>query len=615
MEEQVLPWWKRALRAAIGGLRTGFGLFGRPQEVTATAKAEAPAAMQESGRSEPVARPVVKEAIVDEPVAAIVEEEKTESLPQEEQAAEVEVVPEPVKSEVETVEEVKAVEVTQAESAQNTEPEPMAKIEEVAEVEREVDDLELEANEEIEEPAAVDVTTNLEEVAESNEATAIEPVEETLATVTEAQEPVVEEETEVEQERASEATMEHIPEAVEEVAEPDELPEVESGEIEIENSDEPTNEQEEMTSLREEKNAEAETSSVESTGNETEDAVSGVEEQPTEDAPTEEAAEIAAESSEVEVSAERVEIQEAEIETAAAAVEVTSVAALAIPVTAPDTAPVAVAETVPVKHAIKPEDDKSSPFSIIVSQVYEGPMDLLLDLIRKQDIDIYDIPIAKITEQFLAYVEKLRASDMDMAGEFIYTASLLIHIKSKTLLPRAPSGPDDQFEDPRRELVERLLEHERFKNAAQMLQQKQMLEDATWTNPGMREFKGDEGTEPELAADTVDLVRVFREILDRARNRPVINVEEDSVTVGQMIQFLGRRLNMEDRPIALRKLLAHTHSQRALVAMFLALLELVRLQAILLRQDRLFSEIFIKKHEGFDNVMTEGFLAARDDWQ
>ena len=125
-----------------------------------------------------------------------------------------------------------------------------------------------------------------------------------------------------------------------------------------------------------------------------------------------------------------------------------------------------------------------------MGQVYDGPLDLLLDLIRKQDIDIYDIPIAKITAQFLAYVNQLKASDVDVAGEFIYTASLLIHIKSKMLLPRAPAGPEDAAEDPRRELVERLLEHERFKNAAQMLQQKQMLEAATWTNPGIPRVPG-----------------------------------------------------------------------------------------------------------------------------
>jgi segregation and condensation protein A len=261
------------------------------------------------------------------------------------------------------------------------------------------------------------------------------------------------------------------------------------------------------------------------------------------------------------------------------------------------------------------EEADTSPFSVLVGQVYDGPLDLLLDLIRKQDIDVYDIPIAKITAQFLAYVAQLKVSDVDVAGEFIYTASLLIHIKSKMLLPRAPSGPDDAAEDPRRELVDRLLEHERFKNAAQMLQQKQMLEAASWTNPGMRDFRDDAGAEPEIAADTDDLVRIFRDILERARSRPMINVEEDSVTVGQMIQYLSRRLTMEDKPVALHKLLAHTRSERALIAMFLALLELVRMQAILLRQDRQFSEIFIKKHTSFESVMNQGLANARDDWR
>jgi segregation and condensation protein A len=250
-----------------------------------------------------------------------------------------------------------------------------------------------------------------------------------------------------------------------------------------------------------------------------------------------------------------------------------------------------------------------------VGQVYDGPLDLLLDLIRKQDIDIYDIPIARITAQFLAYVNQLKAGDVDVAGEFIYTASLLIHIKSKMLLPRAPSGPEEAAEDPRRELVERLLEHERFKNAAQMLNEKQMLEAASWTNPGIREFKDDVEAEPEIAADTTDLVHIFRDILERARRRPTFNVQEDAVTVGQMIQFLGRRLMLEDKPIGLRKILMHTRSERALVAMFLALLELVRLQAVLLRQDREFSEIFIKKSTEFDAVINEGMANLKDDWR
>ena len=267
------------------------------------------------------------------------------------------------------------------------------------------------------------------------------------------------------------------------------------------------------------------------------------------------------------------------------------------------------------KQKQRDAESEESPFSVFVGQVYDGPLDLLLDLIRKQDIDIYDIPIARITAQFLAYVNQLKAGDVDVAGEFIYTASLLIHIKSKMLLPRAPTGPEDEAEDPRLELVERLLEHERFKNAAQMLQQKQMLEAASWSNPGIRDFKEEEAAEPEIAADTVDLVRVFRDILERARTRPVLNIEEDSVTVGQMIQFLARRLNMEDKPVALRRLLSHTRSERALIAIFLALLEMVRMQAIVLRQDRAFSEIFVKKHSGFDAVMNEGLMNAHDDWR
>jgi segregation and condensation protein A len=262
---------------------------------------------------------------------------------------------------------------------------------------------------------------------------------------------------------------------------------------------------------------------------------------------------------------------------------------------------------------LRKEEESISPFSVTVGKVYDGPYDLLLDLVRKQNIDIYDIPIAKITAQFLACVEHLKASDVDTAGEFIYMSALLIHIKSKMLLPRSPADSPEEAEDPRHELVERLLEHERFRNAAQMLQQKRQLEEATWTNPGIREFRETAGSDREIAADTLDLVRVFREVLERARNRPILEVEEDTVTVRQMIDFVRRRLMMEDRPVALSKLLANTRSVNAVIAMFLALLELVRLQAILLRQDSGFSEIFIKKSEQFEQAINER-LSVKDDW-
>jgi segregation and condensation protein A len=262
----------------------------------------------------------------------------------------------------------------------------------------------------------------------------------------------------------------------------------------------------------------------------------------------------------------------------------------------------------------KRKAESDSPFAVTVGDVYEGPLDLLLDLIRKQDIDIYDIPIARITAQYLAYVEKLRELDVNVAADFVYMAAVLIHIKSKMLLPREPAAASDALEDPRMELVNRLIEHEKFKSAAQMLMQKQQIENAVWSNPSIKEFMDAEGTEPEIAADVIDLVKTFQQIMDRARSRPVLEVDEEGVTVGQMIDYLRRRLAFEDKPLHLKQMLRHVNSRQALVCMFLALLELVRLQAIQLRQDRIFGDILLRKHAGFEAVMTEQ-AAVRDDWR
>src|SRR6202162_3161498 len=152
---------------------------------------------------------------------------------------------------------------------------------------------------------------------------------------------------------------------------------------------------------------------------------------------------------------------------------------------------------------------------------YDGPLDLLLDLIRRQQIDIKDIPIATITSQYLAYMEKARELDMDLGAEFVYMAATLIHIKSKMLLPVDPElqklAPE---EDPRLELVDRLLEHERFKNAAQMLQQKRLIEENVWSNPQIQSYLAEE-EDPGLTVSLFDLVKAFGEILDRVKNRPI----------------------------------------------------------------------------------------------
>src|SRR5205085_2125251 len=142
-------------------------------------------------------------------------------------------------------------------------------------------------------------------------------------------------------------------------------------------------------------------------------------------------------------------------------------------------------------------------------------------------------------------------------------ASVLIHVKSKMLLPRDPDASADAQEDPRAELANRLLEHEKYKTAAQMLLQKQQIEDAVLTNPAIREFIDAEGTEPELAADVIDLVRTFQQILQRAKTRPVLEVEEETVTISQMIEYLRRRLIMEDKPIRLKHLLRNLQTRQA----------------------------------------------------
>ena len=260
------------------------------------------------------------------------------------------------------------------------------------------------------------------------------------------------------------------------------------------------------------------------------------------------------------------------------------------------------------------QDDNDFPFAVELSGIYDGPLDLLLDLIRKQDINIYDIPIARITAQYLAYVERIRELDVNVAAEFIYMAAVLIHIKSKMLLPRDPLAPADAQDDPRSELVNRLLEHEKFKAAAQMLLQKQQIEDAVLSNPALKEFFDAEGAEAELAADVIDIVKTFQQVLERARNRPILEVDDETVTVGQMIQYLHRRLTIEERPIRLKQMLQNVPSRQALVCLFLALLELVRLQAIQVRQEHVFGEVLVRKHTHFEEVMTEQ-AAVRDDWR
>jgi segregation and condensation protein A len=245
----------------------------------------------------------------------------------------------------------------------------------------------------------------------------------------------------------------------------------------------------------------------------------------------------------------------------------------------------------------------SSPLNVHLER-YDGPLDLLLDLIRKQQIDIKDIPIATITSQYLAYMEKARELDIDLGAEFVYMAATLIHIKSRMLLPRDPElAKDNPEEDPRQELVEKLLEHEKFKTAAEMLQQKRMIEENVWSNPQMAQFTSTD-EDPGLAITLFDLVKAFGELLERAKNRPVYEVSEEETTVGKMIVRLKSLFVEagEGEPVYIMRVFAEQRTRRAMITLFLAVLELVKQQAVLVAQTDLFGEIVLRRHRMFDAV-------------
>src|SRR3989475_3557835 len=162
--------------------------------------------------------------------------------------------------------------------------------------------------------------------------------------------------------------------------------------------------------------------------------------------------------------------------------------------------------------------------------LYEGPLDLLLELIRRKKLDVCDIPIAKITEQYLEYLHLMEELDVDVASEFLVIAAQLIYIKSRMLLPPDPNADPAEQEDPRAELVRRLLEYDKFKNAAQMLYQREMIENAAWSNPGPLPVE-EADLEPEMTIGLYDLVLAFREILKRSEEKPTLDVAREEFSI------------------------------------------------------------------------------------
>ncbi|MFZ3381006.1 MAG: segregation/condensation protein A, partial [Candidatus Acidiferrales bacterium] len=212
-----------------------------------------------------------------------------------------------------------------------------------------------------------------------------------------------------------------------------------------------------------------------------------------------------------------------------------------------------------------------------------------------------NIPIAKITEQYLDYLHQIEKLDIDVSADFIYMAATLIHIKSKMLLPVDPLLAGEEQQDPRDELVHRLLEHEKFKNAAQLLYQKQQVEDHVWSHPDKSLYGGDE-VQGELVVSLVDLVKTFQQVLERRKEVPKFELKHDQVSIAQMMDRLRQRLVVTDEPVSLIEFFETCETRNAMIVALLAVLEMVRMQAVLLVQSELFEDIRLRKHKMFDAV-------------
>jgi segregation and condensation protein A len=214
--------------------------------------------------------------------------------------------------------------------------------------------------------------------------------------------------------------------------------------------------------------------------------------------------------------------------------------------------------------------------------VFEGPLDLLLHLIRKHEIDIYDIPISIVTKQYLDYLGLMEELQLDMAGEFLVMAATLIHIKSRTLLPRPAPEQEDPEEDPREALVRRLIEHQRFKAAAELLHERETVRSAQWGRPDERiATLAGEGmdAEPELEVDLFSLMTAFRAVIERARQRPTVVLPMEQMSIEQRIAQLLARLSDVDA-VGFEELFEDTGARADCIVTFLALLEMIRLKIV-----------------------------------
>ncbi len=248
----------------------------------------------------------------------------------------------------------------------------------------------------------------------------------------------------------------------------------------------------------------------------------------------------------------------------------------------------------PGVESILPEDVPK-----IQVQEFEGPLDLLLYLIRRNKVDIHDIPIAPITRQYVEYLDLMKELNLDVAGEFMVMAATLIHIKSKMLVPVDPTEAqgDEEQEDPREALVQRLLEFQRYKEAAGILHQQAQIRAATWTRPDTVVPSFDDAGEEMLEAGLFDLISAFKELLERRKTLLAHEVESEGKSIEQRIEeLLG--LIAEGQSLEFLELFATLDSKAEMIVTFLALLELIRLKLVKIYQRGLFGPIRVFRPVG-----------------
>jgi segregation and condensation protein A len=231
---------------------------------------------------------------------------------------------------------------------------------------------------------------------------------------------------------------------------------------------------------------------------------------------------------------------------------------------------------------------------------FEGPLDLLLHLIKRDEIDIYDIPIARITQQYLAYIELMQALDLDVAGEFLVMAATLMRIKAKMLLPVPKSDAEEDEGDPREELVQRLLEYRLFKEASENMKEREGLRRVMFER-GMVPTEDDAGPLPLAPATLFDLLEALNRVLSRKPERVVYSVQTEVYDIEDKMSLIARTVAEEGR-LSFSQLISTARARMEIIVCFMALLELTKLGHVIVVQEKNFDEIMIlpRTPEGTD---------------